>query len=176
MSSKALPEGIDEDSRHPRALRRGVWGRRVFVAVLVVFVVLALANVFGQAMTASDASSSQATLRVEAPAALRGGLLYQIVFTVTARSPLSHPMLQLSNGWFSGLTMNAEVPQPSGQSSRLGGPAFALGAMQPGDHRTVRIYFQANPTTVAWRRSVNAELDDGPTRVVTLQRTMTVYP
>jgi len=153
-----------------------VWSRRVFVTVLLVLVVLALANVFGQATTTSSASSSQATIRIEAPSALRGGLLYQVVFTVTARTALSNPVLQLSNGWFSGLTLNAEVPQPSGQFSRLGGPAFTLGAMRPGQQQTVRMYFQVNPTTVAWRRSVDAELYDGQTLLVTVHRTMTVYP
>jgi hypothetical protein len=176
MSDKPLPEGMDEQSRTPRTREAGVWGRRVFVAVLITIVALALANVFGQAMTASEASSSQATLRVEAPAALRGGLLYQIVFRVTARTALSHPTVQLSNGWFSGMTTNAEVPQPSSQQSELGGPSFSLGSMQPGDQRTVRIYFQVNPTTVAWRRSMDAELDDGTSKVVELHRTITVYP
>jgi hypothetical protein len=176
MAGRALPEGIEPESRHPRSLRLGVWGRRVFVTVLGVIVALGLADVFGQNMSTSEASSSRATLVVDAPGALRSGLLYQVVFTVTARTAIQHPELQLSNGWFSGLTANAEVPQPSGQSSRLGGPAFALGAMQPGDRRTVRIYFQVNPTTVAWRRSVDAELDDGATRVLTVHRTMTVYP
>jgi hypothetical protein len=176
MTRRTLPDGIEDESRHPPSLERGVWGRRVFVTVLMAIVVLALANVFGQAMTASEASSSQATIRVEAPSALRGGLLYQVVFTVTARTALSNPVLQLSNGWFSGLTMNAEVPQPSGQFSRLGGPAFTLGPMQAGQQRTVRIYFQVNPTTVTWRRSVDAELDDGHTLLVTSHRTMTVYP
>jgi hypothetical protein len=54
----------------------GVWARRAFVVVLLLLVALALADVFGQAMTASEASSSRASLRVEAPSALRGGLLY----------------------------------------------------------------------------------------------------
>jgi hypothetical protein len=99
-----------------------------------------------------------------------------VVFRVTARTALANPELQLSNGWFSGLTTNAEVPQPSGQSSRLGGPAFALGSMRPGDQRTVRIYFQVNPTTVAWHRPMDAELDDGSTEVLILHRWMTVYP
>jgi hypothetical protein len=154
----------------------GVWGRRAFVTVLAVLVALGLANVFGQAMTASEASSREATVRVEAPSALRGGLLYQVVIRVTARSALHEPELQLSNGWFSGLTTNAEVPQPSSQSSKLGGPSFSLGSMQPGDQRTVRIYFQVNPTTVAWRRSVDVELDDGATEVLTVHRSITVYP
>ena len=89
MTRRTLPDGIEDESRHPPSLERGVWGRRVFVTVLMAIVVLALANVFGQAMTASEASSSQATIRVEAPSALRGGLLYQVVFTVTQTSTAS---------------------------------------------------------------------------------------
>ena len=48
--------------------------------------------------------------------------------------------------------------------------------MRPGQQQTVRMYFQVNPTTVAWRRSVDAELYDGQTLLVTVHRTMTVYP
>jgi hypothetical protein len=57
MSERTLPEGIEEDSLHPASLQRGVWARRVFVAVLVVFIALALVNVFGQSMTTSEAAS-----------------------------------------------------------------------------------------------------------------------
>jgi hypothetical protein len=48
--------------------------------------------------------------------------------------------------------------------------------MQPGDVQTVRMYFQVNPTTAAWHRSMDAELSDGSTELLTVHRSMTVYP
>jgi hypothetical protein len=177
MSRSSFPDGMSRgESLHPPRREQGVWARRVFIAVLLAFLVLGLLNVFGQTTSTSDASSDAADLRVIAPSALRGGLLYQVEIEVTARQALASPTLSLSSGWFSGLTTNAEVPQPSTQSSSNGETIFTLEPMRPGDVRHVRIYFQVNPTTVAWNRGQDMTLLDGGTPLVTVHRSMDVYP
>src|ERR1051325_2444386 len=113
----SFPDGMSRgESLNPPRRAQGVWARRVFITVVLAFLVLGLLNVFGQTTSTSEASSDAADLRVSAPDALRGGLLYQVEIQVTARRALSSPILSLSPGWFSGLTTNAEVPQPSTQS------------------------------------------------------------
>lgn len=175
--SDPLPYGLDRaESVRPPHLEQGLWLRRVFIAVLAVFVLLGLLDVFGQATTTSQASSSGAELRVTAPAALRGGLIYQVSIQITARRPLSSARLVMSPGWFSGLTTNAMVPQPSQQYSIAGETVFSLGSLNTGDRRTVHIYFQVNPTTVAWERPQKVVLEDGSSPVVEVDRSVNIYP
>ena len=175
--SGSFPDGMSRgESLNPPRREQGVWARRVFITIVLVFLVLGLLNVFGQSTSTSEASSDAAGLGVSAPSALRAGLLYQVEIEVRARRTLASPTLSLSSGWFSGLTTNAEVPQPSTQSSRNGETIFTLGPMRPGDVRHVRIYFQVNPTTVAWNRGQDVTLLDGGTPLVTLHRTVNVYP
>jgi hypothetical protein len=146
------------------------------MAVFAAFVLLGLLNVFGQAASTSRASTPAATLTVSSPETLRGGLLYQVSIDIVAKRDLAKAMLVMSPGWFSGLTTNAEVPQPSPQQSDGGRVEFALGALHAGDHRSIHVYFQVNPTTVAWRRAADVELDDGTTREAIVERSITVYP
>lgn len=175
--SGSFPDGISPgESLNPPRRQQGVWARRVFIAVVVAFLVLGLLNVFGQTTSTTEASSHAADVRVNAPSAVRGGLLYQVDIQVTARQTLASPTLSLSSGWFSGLTTNAEVPQPSTQSSRNGETIFTLGPMRPGAVRHVRIYFQVNPTTVAWNRRQDVTLLDSGTPLVTVHRSLDVYP
>jgi hypothetical protein len=175
--SESFPHGLARGkSLNPPRQGQGVWVRRAFITIVLAFLALSLLNVFGQAATTSQGSSSSALLEVNAPASVRGGLIYQVSIEATARRVLANPQLVLSSGWFSGLTTNAEVPQPSTQSSAGGDAIFTLGRMQAGDVRHLRIYFQVNPTTVAWRRPQVVELRDGAATLATVQRSLTVYP
>jgi hypothetical protein len=175
--SESFPDGMDRgESVNPPRRGQGVWARRGFVSLFLTFLVFALFNAFGQAASTSQASSSAALLRVSAPATVRGGLVYQVSIEVTARRSLANPQLVLSSGWFSGLTTNAEVPQPGTQSSDDGDTIFRLGAMGPGQVRHLRIYFQVNPTTIAWQRPQDLTLQDGGASLVAVHRSLTAYP
>jgi hypothetical protein len=175
--SKDGPSGIDlDEARNPSDRGRSTWLSRAFLSLLGLIVLLGLLNVFGQVTSASEASTAAASVRVIAPTDLRAGLLYQLSVTVTARRDLSNATLVLASGWFSGMSTNAEVPQPSSQTASGGDPVFSLGQMSRGDTQTIRFYFQVNPTTVAWRRDQSVELDDGPARLLVVHRTVTVYP
>jgi hypothetical protein len=177
MATRDLPEGIDGGNalRPPhRALAR--WWGRLVVGLLALICLLGLLNVFGQAMTTSRASGADGVLTVDAPASLRGGLLYQVVVRITAHQDIKNARLTFSAGWFSGVTTNAEVPQPSQQQSDDDHTVFTLGPVPAGRSRTVRISFQVNPTTVAWQRSQDVILADGDTVVATVRRTVNVLP
>jgi hypothetical protein len=68
------------------------------------------------------------------------------------------------------------VPQPTQQATVDGQVAFSLGAMRSGQRRSIHLYFQVNPTTVAWNRTADVELDDGQVEIAVVRRTLTVYP
>src|ERR1051325_2709911 len=77
-NAPAVPElpGSLEPERHRdlRGRSPAPWVRRVYVAILLAFVVLALFDVFGQrTSTATSVAPGRATLTVDAPKRVRGG-------------------------------------------------------------------------------------------------------
>ena len=107
----ALPDQLDRQ-QHVEVERRDLerWLRRVGVALLAAFLVVGLANVFGQKVDTSSASAAAADLEVKAPTAVRSGLIYQVQFTVAAHRTLEEPTLVLDSGWFDGFTINTMSP------------------------------------------------------------------
>jgi hypothetical protein len=173
-------EGYDEldPARHRDLAGRGKapWGRRILLTALTAVIALALANVFGQHTTDSAAHGSAGSLVVTAPRALRAGDVFQGRFTLTAGAhALNHPALLLSSGWFDGMTFNGAVPDPSQQSDIGSKVSFQFDPLPAGQHATVWLSFQANPTTAGERR-IDAELVDGGTPVATVRRSMRVFP
>lgn len=154
---------------------RRPWSRRVLLCVLVAIPALGLANVFGQAGVDSTASSRVARLQVNAAESLRGGLLGQARFTITARAGLHHATLVLDRGWMEGLQLNTIEPSPLGQADRGDRLALDFGHIPPGRTIVVRIQFQVDPTNVG-HRSQDVELDDGQRQILVVHRTVTVFP
>ena len=72
--------------------------------------------------------------------------------------------------------MNTIEPSPLGQASRNGQLAFTLGHIPAGQSFLLFMQFQVNATNVAWHRPQNVELFDGGTHLLTIKRTVTVYP
>src|SRR4029453_19410210 len=151
------------------------WVRRGLLGLVAVPIVLGLANVFGQRQSAASTSAPAATLSVNAPSRVRGGLLYTASFTVRAHAELKKATLILDPGWIEGMQINSINPQPVDEASRQGRMVLDLGHVPAG--RLVRywIEFQVNPTPVGRRRQ-NVELDDGGTKILIARRTLTVYP
>ncbi|HEX3317756.1 MAG TPA: hypothetical protein VHR88_07040 [Solirubrobacteraceae bacterium] len=153
-----------------------VWLRRALIALFVAVLVAALLDAFGQDRTTTSATTREATMRIDAPPRLRGGLLYQVRFQLTARGhALSHPKLVLSENWFDGMSLNNIVPNPSASNTRGGRFAMAFPALGQGKTLTVLTYWQTNPTTHG-RRSLVAGFVDGSTPLVVQHRTMTIFP
>ena len=144
--------------------------------MLAVLVVLGLANAFGQSPTASQAQTPTATLRVTAPADVRGGLIFQVRVDIAAHQPLTKPSLAFSPAWFDNMTLNSLAPQPSTETSRNGAPVFQLSPIPAGQRATYWFYFQVNPTNLGWHHTENLTLTDGTRPLATIHRTITIYP
>ncbi len=149
--------------------------RRLALAALAAIVIAALLGVFGQETTTTVAAGRRAVLTVEAPAHLRGGLLFQARFEIHAKRRLAHPRLVLSPGWLESMTENSVSPAPVSEDSSPAGLAMAFEEVPAGRTLIVWSEWQVNPTNVG-RRSEDATLFDGSTRIASAERTLTVLP
>jgi hypothetical protein len=154
---------------------RELWIRRGLFALVPLVSLLALLNLFGQRPTDSQASTDAATLELHAPERVRSGLLYQARFTVEAHRDVRNAVLVLDPGWFEGMTVNTIEPSPAEEKSVEGDPALELGPIAAGGSHVLYMQFQINPTNVG-RRSQAVRLLDGKTPLLTLERSITVFP
>ena len=149
--------------------------RRLALAVLGLVVVAALLNAFGQESTTTVAAGQKATLSVDAPPRLRGGLLFQARFEIEARQPLAKPKLVLSSGWLDSMTMNTVAPTPLSENSGPDGLSMTFEELPAGHRLIVWTNWQVNPTNVG-RRSEDTTLLDGSTPIASADRTVSVFP
>lgn len=155
--------------------RNDIWVRRGLFALICVVPLLALANVFGQHSETSTAVATAARLSVSAPSRVRGGLLYQARFHITARQSLAQAALVLDKGWLSGLTINTVEPSPVSEASRDGKLSLDLGPISRGQSYVLFVDFQVNPTTVG-RQDQTLTLYDGDRALITIHRNLTIFP
>src|SRR5205823_9043454 len=113
--------------------RHEIWVRRGLLVVLGVVPALALANLFGQRPSPATASSPAASLELYTSARVRGGLLVEARFRVTARRELKKAILELDRGWLEGMTINTIEPSPIGEGSHDGKLVLELGHVPKGD-------------------------------------------
>ena len=155
--------------------RNEIWVRRGLFALLCVVPVLALLNVFGQHPGTSTSAAPAARLQMYAPARVRGGLLFEARFHVSALRDLKRATLVLAPGWLEGMTVNTIEPAPSSESSVNGNLALSLGHIRRGQSFLLFIQFQVNPINVG-HRAQNVTLYDGGQKVLELHRTITIFP
>jgi hypothetical protein len=156
--------------------RGGIWIRRGVIALLTIFALLGLANLFGQRPSTVQADVPAATLSLYAPTAVRGGLFMEARFHITAKRDLKKAILKLDPGWGEGMSMNTVAPSPVSETSDNGRFSFTLGHIAAGHSFILFLQFQVNPTNVAWHRPQNVELDDGDQVLLRIHRTITVFP
>ena len=156
--------------------RGAIWVRRAVLAVLTVFCVAGLLNVFGQRPSTARTEAAAATISLYAPTALRGGDFMEARFHITAKRDLKKAILKLDPGWAEGMSMNTIEPSPVGEASDDGRLSFELGHIAKGRSFTLFMQFQVNPTNLAWHRPQNVELDDGNRVLARLHRTISVFP
>jgi hypothetical protein len=149
--------------------------RYLVLGALLVLLVVALANVLGQRPETHVVDTSRAKVELYAPSHLRGGLLYEARFTIQAHADVKNALLQLSPGWNEGMQLNTIEPSPLGESSRNGDLLFTLGHIPAGTVYRLFLEFQTNPTNVG-RKTADATLYDGATKLATIHRTVTVFP
>ena len=151
------------------------WVRRGLLGLLTLFILLALLDVFGQHPTVTRVTAPEATLELSAPHAVRGGLLWQARFTVTATRELKQATLVLSRGWLENNTVNTIEPSPLGEGSRNGSLTLDLGHIPQGQRHVLYMEFQTNPTNVG-RHDTDVQLQDGKRLLLSLKRNLTVFP
>ena len=151
------------------------WVRRGLVALLALVTLLALFGFVGQHPSTTRAEATAATLDVNAPGSVRGGLLYQARFTIAAHQDLKDATLILSSEWIDGLTVNTIEPGPLNEGSRNGDLVLELGHISAGDKYVLYMDYQVNPTTVG-SRTLKVELLDGDQPVTSLTRTQRIWP
>src|SRR5262245_26565147 len=143
---------------------------------MTLFCIVGLAGVFGQRPSTAVADTDAAKLSLYAPTAVRGGLLFSARFHITAHRELKNATLVLDPGWAEGMAINTIAPSPIGEASRNGRLSFQLGHIPAGQSFILFMQFQVNPTNVAWRRPQDVELDNGNDKLLTIDRTIIIYP
>ena len=156
--------------------RNDIWVKRGLMTLVAVVPFLALFNVFGQRPDTTTLASPAASLKIYAPSKLRGGLLYEARFHVTAIDNIKDAYLVLGTGWAEGMSINTIEPSPVSETSDNGRLSFELGPIQAGQSYIQFMQFQVNPTNIAFGRPQTVWLNDGKNRLITYQRKLTVYP
>src|SRR5436190_15728257 len=153
-----------------------IWVRRSLFALLPIIALLGLLNLFGQrpATTMANATGA-ASLKLYAPARVRGGLIYQARFHITAQRALQHATLELGPGWLEGMTLNTIEPSPVSEASNNGRLSLDLGHIPSGESYLLFMQFQTNPTNVG-HRDASVTLKDGDQTLLRLHRTITIFP
>jgi hypothetical protein len=152
-----------------------LWLRRGLFALLPAVTVLALLNVFGQRPQSYVANGEAASLELRAPARVRGGLLYESRFRITAHRDLAAAALVLAPGWLEGMTVNTIEPSPESETSVDGKLRFELGPISAGETFVLFLQTQVNPTTVG-HRPQTVQLYDGAREILELPRSITIFP
>jgi hypothetical protein len=176
MTAASPPVGIDRE-RHQdlRGRDRHVWQRRLALVLVTAIPVLGLFDVFGQRAAITEGRGGGASLRIDSPARVRGGLIFTTKFMIGSSRGVKDGRLFLASGWFDGMTFNAIAPQPSTQSSTGHWVVLDFGQIDAGQDLPVWISWQTNPTDYG-RHAEDVALYDGPTRLVSVHRTLTVFP
>jgi hypothetical protein len=173
LTELSLARNRDLEGRHWAWASRS---RRVITGLLVLFVVLAAGNAFGQRPSSHTSVSPAATLTVSTPAHLRGGLIFQTRVDITAHRDIATPTVTLSGGWFDGMTLNSVQPGPAKQASAGQGATFTYPPLAAGRTMTVWFEWSVNPTNLAWRRPAVTDITDGSRTLVAQHSTVTVFP
>ena len=149
--------------------------RWALLTLLGLFVLTGLLNVFGQKPHTATAANDGAELEVYSPERLRSGLFFMSRFTIRAAEEIEAATLVLDPGWLEGITLNSLEPSPVGEANRDGKIVLNLGRVPAGTKHVFFLHFQVNPTEFG-RRSQDVELHDGETRLLHIDRMVTIFP
>lgn len=165
-----------ERLRDLRGRRAHPLARRTLLALLAVAVLVALSGALGQPThTYVAGGAGAASLRLQVPDVLRGGLLWRAQITIRATRAIAFPRLILGQGFAKGMQLNTIEPSPASEAGRGARIVLSYAALKPGDELVVYLQLQANPTTVG-AQDTSVELDDQATPVARIAHTTTVLP
>jgi len=168
------PFALDRQRHLDRGHHSAVY-RRLGLGLLALVCILGLANLFGQRSTLTRVDGSAASLTVNSPEHLRGGLVFTSEITVIAHQKLGDAQVQLSSDWFRGMTFNGVAPQPNNMSSNGDSVTLDYGPIDTGQSMPFWISWQTNPTTLG-ARSEKVSVSDGSSQLVSMQRSLLVFP
>jgi hypothetical protein len=176
MARADSPVGIDR-ARHQDLTGRNhhVWWRRAALLIIATVPVLGLLNVFGQHATPVSYQSPAASLLINSPSHVRGGLVFTTEIVITPHRQLHDARLYLDNGWFEAMSLNGVAPQPSTEYAQGRWQVWAFGKIPAATAFHVWISWQTNPTNLG-RHSQAVALYDGGTQLMTADRILTVFP
>jgi len=155
--------------------RNEIWVRRGLLALVLLIPLAAVFNVFGQRPQTHVAQGAAASLKVYSPERVRSGLIFESRFHIHALQELKDATIVLEPGWLEGMTLNTVEPSPVGEASRDGRLALDLGHIPAGEDHLFFLQFQVNPTNVG-HRSQDVQLYDGDELLLTIDRSVTIYP
>jgi hypothetical protein len=164
--------------RHHRDLvgrEKRPFARWLLLGLVGLFLVLGLLNLFGQRPDRTRKDSPAASLRVDSPSKVRGGLIFMSRFTIEAHEELKNATLVLDPGWLEGITVNTLEPAPVAEANRDGRLVLELGHVPAGTMHRFFLHSQVNPTTVG-HRSQDVDLEDDGRPLLHIDRTITVWP
>lgn len=170
-----IPDQLTLKVNRDREGRRDHVVRRVLTSLIGLFVVLGALNAFGQRPRTTSVARPAAQLSVYAPQRVRGGLFYEARFHIRANRELKKATLVLDPGWAEGITINTVEPAPIGEGSEDGKLVFELGHVPANQSYLFFLQLQVNPTNIG-RRSQDVELRDGEEHILTIERSVTVFP
>src|SRR5437763_13412799 len=110
------PFALDRQRHLDREHHSAVY-RRLGLSLLALICLLGVLNLFGQRSTLTRVDGSAASLTVNSPEHLRGGLVFTSEVTVIAHRKLADAQVHLSSDWFRGMTFNGIAPEPESMSS-----------------------------------------------------------
>lgn len=146
------------------AILRERWGRWAFTAVLVVFLALGLAGVFGMRTRTTTTSGGGYDLRVTYAAASRAGLATMLEIQVAGAdgAPLEAPVeLAVSSHYLAMFDENGVVPAPSSETATPERVVWEFDPPTDGSPLTVDLDARLEPG-VQWGRDGWVQvLDDG---------------
>lgn len=171
-----LDEHLDLDRmRDLRGRRAHPWIRRALLALLGAPIALALTGAIGQRTHTLSTATPGARLRVEAPAVLRGGLMWRARISVRAVAEVRHPRLILGRGYVEGMQLNTIEPSPASEANRGAQIVLSYDTLDAGDELVVYLQLQVNPTTVG-KQDTSVAVDDEATRLARIGHVTTVLP
>jgi hypothetical protein len=173
---ETLPHGLSRDRHLDLEGRRGEPRvRRIVIGLLALVVAAALLGAVGQSHTTLRAEVARATLTVKAPQRVRGGLFFQGRLDIVARERIGTPRLVLGNGWTEQMQLNTIEPSPASETSDAGELELDYDPLHTGDHLTIWMQFEVNPTG-AGRRDRGVTLLDGDRVLARVPGKITVLP
>jgi hypothetical protein len=170
-----IPDQLTLKVNRDREGRRDHIVRRTLTALVGMFILLGALNAFGQRPQTTNAARPAAQLSVYAPKRVRGGLFYEARFHIRANRDVKNATLVLDPGWAEGITINTTEPAPIGEGSENGKLVFEFGHIPASTSLIFFMQVQVNPTNIG-RRSQDVELRDGDEHILTIERSVTVFP